>query len=120
VEEYGVETRNESYLNQRKHRRYIVSGIATIETELEKVIGRVVSVGLGGVLVYCDLNAPTGSDTSLCFSVSGLEEKSSVIAKGRLVWSQRGKVGLEFIEEPTGLSTLLLHLEKRKDTAEIR
>jgi hypothetical protein len=115
-----VETPNESYFNQRSHIRYIVTGIATIETDWERVIGRVVSVGLGGLLVYCDLNAPTGSDTRLCFSVSGLKQRPSVIAKGKIVWSQPGKVGLEFIDEPTGLSTLLLHLEKRNATAEIR
>jgi hypothetical protein len=83
-------------------------------------MGRVVSVGFGGVLIYCDLNASIGFATHLCFSVSGLEQKWSVVGQGKVVWAQPGKVGLEFIEEPTGLSTLLLYLERRETMANLR
>jgi hypothetical protein len=114
-----VETSNESYLEQREHRRYIVSGVATIESETKKVIGRVVSVGFGGVLIYCDLRAPINSKAHLSFSVSGLGKRHSLVAEAQVVWTQPGKVGMEFTQEPPGLTALLLDLKQRDAMAEL-
>ena len=99
-------------LKKRAHKRYIVSGAAEIELDGCKILGRVVSVGAGGLLVYCDLTPPLGAKIAIEFSVNGFDEGRPIIARGMVVWTQPGRVGVEFLEDPPGLIVLLLWLER--------
>ena len=56
-----------------------------------------VSVGAGGVLVVCEETPSLGADIRIDFADWGLAGEFPVGARGKVVWTQPGKVGLEFI-----------------------
>ena len=97
---------------KRVHKRFIVSGSAEIELDGKEISGKVVSVGAGGLLVVCDHSPPPGTEVRLDFAVWGLASEFPVSARGKVVWTHPGKVGLEFIGEPDGLKALLIFLER--------
>lgn len=105
--------------DHRMHKRYIVCGIAIIESECHKGTGRVVSVGGGGLLLYCDLDVPVDSRVHISFSLTGIGEEYSVITKGKVVWTQPGRLGVEFVDSPMGLSSLLTYLQSLEEMAEV-
>jgi hypothetical protein len=100
---------------KRKHPRYFVTGTAKIQWKDHPVLGRLLVVGGGGLLVYCDLNAPIDEEVTVRFSVFGLSEVQTINARGKIAWSQPGKVGVEFLEEPPGLRRLMQLLEIKGD-----
>lgn len=102
----------DSAMKQRAHKRYIVSGTAEIELNGQKYLGRVVSIGAGGLLVYTRSTPPLEAEIGVEFSLPGFDEGRPIIARGRVVWTQPGKLGVEFVEDPPGLLVLLLWLEK--------
>ena len=107
-----------SLADQRKHQRYLVSGIARIQSDNYQVLGRLAVVGGGGLLVHCDLKATIGEVVTLSFSVSGFnEEHHAINARGRIAWSQPRRLGVEFLEEPLGLRMLMRLLENRDSAA---
>jgi hypothetical protein len=96
---------------KRIHKRFIVSGSAEIELAGIKAFGRVASIGAGGLLVYCELTPFLDAEIRIEFSVLGFAGECPVTARGKVVWTQPGKMGVEFLKDPTGLKTLLMWLE---------
>jgi len=99
-------------IEKRVHKRFIVSGNAAIELDGRKVSGSVISVGAGGLLLLCDDTPPPGTEVRVDFAVWGLAGEFPVSGRGKVVWTQPGKVGVEFLEEPEGLKSLLIFLER--------
>ena len=99
-------------LEKRVHKRFIVSGSAEIELDGQKVARKIVSIGAGGLLILCEPIPPLGAEVQIDFAVWGLAGEFPVGARGKVVWMQPGKVGLEFLEEPDGIRALLTFLER--------
>ena len=99
-------------LEKRVHKRFIVSGSAVIQLEDRKVPAKVVGLGAGGLLILCEPIPPLGAEVQINFAVWGLAGEFPVGARGNVVWTQPGKVGLEFLEEPDGIRALLTFLER--------
>jgi len=78
---------------------------------------KVVSLGDGGLLILCEPIPPLGAEVQIDFAVWGLGGEFPVGARGKVVWTQPGKVGLEFIGEPDGLKVLLIFLERESTAA---
>ncbi len=97
----------------RAHKRYIVSGVAQLETGGSRFPGQVITLGGGGMLVRSEATPPpTGTPVGVDFSVSGFAMEPPLQASSTVVWTQPGKIGLKFLEAPPGLSTLLSWLER--------
>ena len=99
-------------IEQRLHKRFIVSGRAAIELDGRNVSGKVVGVGAGGVLLLCHPTRPPGTEVQIDFADWGLTGEFPVGARGKVVWTQPGNVGLKFIGEPDGLKAILIFLER--------
>ena len=99
-------------LGKRAHKRYIVSGVAQLETGGSRFPGRLVTVGGGGMLVRSKVIPPKDTLIGVGFSVAGFEAQSPLVATSTVVWTQPGEIGLKFVQEPPELTTLLAWLER--------
>ena len=64
------------------------------------------------MLVRSEASPPSGTQVGVGFSISGFAAESPITATGAVVWTQPGKVGLKFLQDPPGLKTVLAWLER--------
>lgn len=101
------------YFGKRAHKRYIVSGVAQLDTGGSTVPSQLVSLGGGGMMVRSEIDLPKETLIGVDFSVTGFPA-DPVAAKSAVVWTQPGKIGLKFLQEPPGLPPLLGWLERER------
>jgi hypothetical protein len=103
----------EPFHEQRAHKRYTLSGSATMQTAGRRIAGKVVNLSSGGLLVKSNMIAPVGTEISMNFSLSVAAGGFEASVRGIVVWIRLGMVGIQFLEGPPGLAELLMGLEKQ-------
>lgn len=96
-------------IERRLHKRYIVTGRAELQMPTGKTVGEIVSVGGGGLLMLCNTANSLGTNAEVSFTVQG--HPGQLRALARVVRTEEGVLGVNFLEEPEGLQDLLLSLE---------
>lgn len=71
----------------------------------EIVLGKIVDIGMGGMLV--EIKAPFPLDTYLQFNVFIDGYKNGIPAKGRVAWSKKQKMGIHFLYVPLHIEILI-------------
>ncbi len=64
------------------------------------------------MLVRSEVTPPKDTLVGVDFSVAGFAAEPPLMATSTVVWTQPGKIGLQFLQEPPGLTTLLAWLER--------
>ena len=64
------------------------------------------------MLVRSEASPPSGAQVGVDFSIAGFAAEAPITATGAVVWTQPGKVGLKFLQDPPGLKALLAWLER--------
>ena len=98
-------------VERRAHKRFIVAGRAKLETAGRVISGEVVTISAGGMLVRSQTQAPVGTEVAIDLAVSVNGGQFLLAARGTVVWTQPGEVGVKFLQEPPGLKQLLIWLE---------
>ena len=95
---------------KRHYKRYIVTGEVAFRTASEGTTGKLVNVGMGGILILSDFSPPCGTNLTLLFVIHGYPGMYE--AEGKAVRIQQGVLAVMFSEEPLGLKKLLLSLDE--------
>ena len=93
----------------RQHKRFLVQGVASLETGSEIIRGELLNIGAGGLLVLTPVELPKGMPVRVRFIVK--DYPIEVVVAGNIAHSAKSTVGVMFAKEPDGLDELLLWLE---------
>ena len=85
-----------------------------IEKAGRKIAGKVVNLSARGMLVQSEMTPPVGAEIDIEFSVSGPTGEFAASVRGVVAWIQPGRVGIQFLEGPPGLTELLEWLERER------
>jgi len=93
-------------VERRQHKRYPPSGQAVFRTAgaLEGD-GQAINIALAGLLLGSVTIPPKRTQLWIHFTIPG--HSGAFIAAGRVVHTQAGLLGVEFLQEPVGLRELL-------------
>jgi hypothetical protein len=97
---------------QRRYKRYIVTGTATLQTAAGESRASLLNFGRGGMLVRTDMLCPDGTELLLSYEVGGYPE--TCVARGKVVGSKPGLLAIMFFEEAA--EVLLRWLEEANCT----
>ena len=95
--------------DRRQHKRFLVHGVASLETNGADMACELLNVGAGGLLVLSDAGLPAGMPIRARFIVK--DYPLEVVVRGTVAHSTEATVGIMFAEEPEGLDEILLWLE---------
>ena len=95
--------------DRRQHKRFLVNGVASIETAGETIQGELLNVGAGGLLVLTPAALAKGTSVHARFVVK--DYPLEIAVTGTVAHSTDSTVGVMFGEEPEGLDEILLWLE---------
>jgi len=95
--------------DRRQHKRFLVNGVASIETGNQSIQGELLNVGAGGLLVLTSAAPAKGTPVRVQFIVKDYPLEISVL--GTIAHSTESTAGIMFGEEPEGLDEILLWLE---------
>jgi hypothetical protein len=95
--------------DRRQHKRFLVNGLASLETGGESIKGELLNVGAGGLLVLTPVVLTKGTSVQVRFIVKDYPLEISVC--GTVAHSAESTIGVMFGEEPEGLDEILLWLE---------
>jgi hypothetical protein len=97
---------------RRRHKRYLVKGLARLRNPSGKSpegVLEVFDVSGGGILLLTNHLLPLETVLDIRFTIQGYNTEME--AKGRVVRTGAGVLGLSFLEEPPGMDALLGWLE---------
>ena len=95
--------------DRRQHKRFLVNGVASLETGSESIQGELLNIGAGGLLILTAALLPQGTPVHARFIVKDYPLEVSV--EGVVAHSNENTIGVMFSEEPDGLEEILLWLE---------
>jgi hypothetical protein len=102
-----------SFVERRKHRRYIVDGTVRFTVGPVSVSGALINFGHGGMLVRADgmLGEMVSEAAQLDFQVTAYCYPETFRVLGEIVGGKNSLLAVKFLERPHGAKELLLWLE---------
>ena len=92
--------------SRRRHSRYEIQTVVTLDLGGKKFKGEVSSISLGGLCVDTDA-WPDQEEGAVSMTISSPDGKEKVQAEGKVVWSEeKGTYGIAFDQGKTGLFAL--------------
>jgi hypothetical protein len=95
--------------DRRQHKRFLVHGVASLETDTGTIQAELLNVGAGGLLILSSSALPHGTPVNVRFIVK--DYPIEVAVNGTVVHSTESTIGVMFGDEPEGLDEILLWLE---------
>lgn len=95
--------------DRRQHRRFLVNGIASLQSGSTILQAELLNVGAGGLLVLTEAALPDGVAVQARFLINNYPLE--VVVNGFVAHSTESTMGIAFSEEPDGLDEIILWLE---------
>lgn len=95
--------------DRRQHRRFLVNGVASLQSGSVTCQAEMLNIGAGGLLLLTDAALPVGMPVEARFMIQNYPLEAHVF--GQVAHSTPGTLGIAFAEEPEGLEEILLWLE---------